>query len=404
MSDTRQTAEQFLARLGAGDPQQIADCFVPEAVDWYVPGAESLPWTGRRSTRAEIVDYFRLFSDVFIAGSDDITIHKLLVDEDDAILLGAISRTIAASHRKFTTPMAMHLTVQDGLLTRLHLYEDTLIVASAFDVQGTVGEASSGKPQDSQGFQGASVGRLAGKVAVITGGTSGIGLAAAQLFTDEGARVFISGRRESELREAEAAIGHDVVGVRADVSKVADLDALYERIRGDAGHFDIVFANAGSGEFLPLTAITEQHVDQTFATNVKGTLFTVQKALPLLRDGGSIVLISSTAGSTGNESFSVYGASKAAVRNFARSWVLELKARRIRVNVLSPGTTKTAGLLGLVPPEQRDGLLARLTQTIPLGRVAEPREIAEAALFLASDASSFVNGVELFADGGAAQV
>ena len=254
------------------------------------------------------------------------------------------------------------------------------------------------------GFQGGSAGRLAGKVAVITGATSGIGLAAAQLFAEEGARVFISGRREPELRKAEAAIGHGVIGVRADVSNIADLDGLYERIRGDAGHLDIVFANAGVGEFLPLTAITEQHVDRTFATNVKGTLFTVQKSLPLLKDGGSIVLMSSTTGSTGNENFSVYGASKAAVRNFARSWVLELKARRIRVNVLSPGTTKTPGLLGLVPPDQGDGLLEQLTQTIPLGRVAEPREIAEAALFLASDASSFVNGAELFADGGSAQV
>jgi len=257
---------------------------------------------------------------------------------------------------------------------------------------------------DSQKFQGSSAGRLGGKVAVITGGTSGIGLATAQLFVEEGARVFISGRREPELRKAEALIGHGVIGVRADVSNIADLDGLYERIRGDAGHLDIVFANAGVGEFLPLTAITEQHVDRTFATNVKGTLFTVQKALPLLKDGGSIVLMSSTTGSTGNENFSVYGASKAAVRNFARSWVLELKARRIRVNVLSPGTTNTPGLLGLVPPDQGDGLLKELTQTIPLGRVAEPREIAEAALFLASDASSFVNGAELFADGGSAQV
>ena len=257
---------------------------------------------------------------------------------------------------------------------------------------------------DSHGVQEGSVGRLAGKVAVITGATSGIGLAAARLFAEEGARVFVSGRREPELRKAEAAIGHGVVGVRADISNNADLDGLYERIRRDAGHLDIVFANAGVGEFLPLTAITEQHVDRTFGTNVKGTLFTVQKALPLLKDGGSIVLMSSTTGSTGNESFSVYGASKAAIRNFARSWVLELKARRIRVNVLSPGSTNTPGLLGLVPPEQGEEFLARLTQTIPLGRMADPREIAEAALFLASDASSFVNGAELFADGGAAQV
>ena len=246
--------------------------------------------------------------------------------------------------------------------------------------------------------------RLAGKVALITGGTSGIGLASAELFAQEGARVFITGRRDSELRKAETSIRPAITGVRADVTRLADLDALYERIATDAGHLDIVFANAGVGEFLPLGQITEQHFDETFNTNVKGTLFTVQKALPLLRDGAAIVLTSSTTGTTGNESFSVYGASKAAIRSFARSWILDLKARRIRVNVLSPGATRTPGLLGLVPTDQGTGLIDALVSTIPLGRVAEPREIAEAALFLASDASSFVNGVELFADGGSAQI
>lgn len=248
------------------------------------------------------------------------------------------------------------------------------------------------------------MGRLSGKVALITGGASGIGLASAQLFAEEGARVFISGRREAELRKAESAIGRGVVGIRADVSRLADLDALFARIRAEAGHLDILFANAGGGEFVPLDSVTEEHFDRTFATNVKGTLFTVQKALPLMVDGGSIVLTSSTAGSTGNENFSVYGATKAAVRSFARSWILELKGRGIRVNVLSPGTTRTPGLLGLVAPGQGDSLLAQSAGSIPLGRVGEPREIAEAALFLASDAASFVNGVELFADGGAAQV
>ena len=248
------------------------------------------------------------------------------------------------------------------------------------------------------------MGRLAGKTALITGATSGIGLASAQLFAEEGARVFISGRRESELRNAEAAIGPNAIGIQADISNLADLDRLYERLRVAAPHLDILFANAGGGEFMPLSAITEKHFDQTFDTNVKGTLFTVQKALPLLKDGGSIVLMSSTTGTTGNENFSVYGASKAAVRNFARSWLLELKARQIRVNVLSPGATKTPGLLALVPADQGEGLVTYLASQIPLGRVGKPREIAEAALFLASDASSFVNGVELFADGGVAQV
>jgi NAD(P)-dependent dehydrogenase (short-subunit alcohol dehydrogenase family) len=300
--------------------------------------------------------------------------------------------------------MAMHLTVRAGLVARLHLYEDTLVVARAFDVLGTTGATANLVRPESQPVQTDSVGRLAGKVALITGATSGIGLAAAQLFAEEGARVFISGRREKELRQAEASIGRGVVGVRADASNLADLDRLYDRIRQDAGHLDIVFANAGGGEFLPLTAVTEQHVDQTLATNVKGTLFTVQKALPLLKDGGAIVLMGSTAGSTGNASFSVYGASKAAIRSFARSWLIELKARRIRVNVLSPGSTVTPGLLALAPPEQREQFVAQLTEAIPLGRMGEPREIAEAALFLASDAASFVNGVELFADGGSAQI
>jgi NAD(P)-dependent dehydrogenase (short-subunit alcohol dehydrogenase family) len=246
--------------------------------------------------------------------------------------------------------------------------------------------------------------RLAGKVALITGGTSGIGLATATLFAEEGARVFITGRREAELRKAEASVGRGLIAVRTDIRDLADLDALFERIRAEVGHLDVVFANAGVGEFAPLGAITEQHFDQTFDTNVKGTLFTVQKALPLLRDGGVVVLNSSTAGSTGNENFSVYGASKAAIRSFARSWILDLKARRIRVNVLSPGATRTPGILGLVPADQGAGLVDALTSAIPLGRMADPREIAEAALFLASDASSFVNGVELFADGGSAQI
>ncbi|HEX6975968.1 MAG TPA: SDR family NAD(P)-dependent oxidoreductase, partial [Vicinamibacterales bacterium] len=207
------------------------------------------------------------------------------------------------------------------------------------------------------------MGRLEGKVALITGGTSGIGLASAELFAQEGARIFITGRRESELRKAEARIRPPVTGVRADVSHLGDLDALFERIRSDAGHLDVVFANAGGGGFMPLAQITEQHYNETFDTNVKGTLFTVQKALPLLRDGAAIVLSSSTTGTTGNENFSVYGASKAAVRSFARSWILELRSRRIRVNVLSPGATMTPGLLGLVAPAEGKGFIDSLAGT-----------------------------------------
>lgn len=404
MPATRQVVEGLLERFATGSPQEIADAFVPEAIDWYVPGAERFPWTGRRSTRADVVAYVELLAGLFTTGRDDIAVHRLLTDGDDATVIGAISRTLVESGRTCVSPMVMHLTVRGGAIARLHLYEDTLVVATAFDALSSSDRPSRGSRSDRQRMQPASAGRLAGKVALITGATSGIGLASAQLFAREGARVFISGRREAELRKAEATIGHGAIGVRADVSDVGDLDRLYDRIRTDAGVLDIVFANAGGGEFLPLAAITEEHVDTTFATNVKGTLFTVQKALPLLRDGGSIVLTSSTTGSTGNENFSVYGASKAAVRNFARSWLLELKARRIRVNVLSPGVTRTPGLLALVPSDQGDSLLAHLTESIPLGRVAAPHEIAEAALFLASDASSFVNGVELFVDGGSAQV
>jgi NAD(P)-dependent dehydrogenase (short-subunit alcohol dehydrogenase family) len=246
--------------------------------------------------------------------------------------------------------------------------------------------------------------RLENKVALVTGGTSGIGLASATLFVQEGAKVFITGRRQSAIDAAVKAVGGSVVGIRSDVSRLAELDELYARIKEEAGHLDIVFANAGGGEFAPLGDISEEHYEKTFASNVKGTLFTVQKALPLLKDGASIILTSSTTGTTGTPNFSVYSASKAAVRNFARSWILDLKARKIRVNVLSPGATETAGLTGLVPPEHAQALLEQLAADIPLGRVGDPVEIAKAALFLASDDSSFVNGIELFADGGSAQV
>lgn len=246
--------------------------------------------------------------------------------------------------------------------------------------------------------------RLKGKIALVTGGASGIGLATAQLFAEEGATVFITGRRQAELEAAAAAIGSAATAIQCDISSLVDLDRLYARIAGQAGRLDIVFANAGGGEFARLGEITEAHFDNTFATNVKGTLFTVQKALPLMQAGGAIIVTSSTTGTTGNENFSVYSGSKAAVRNFVRSWILDLKGRGIRINVLSPGATETPGLKGLVPGEQAQDLLNQLAATIPLGRVGQPREVAQAALFLASDEASFVNGIELFADGGSAQV
>ena len=249
-------------------------------------------------------------------------------------------------------------------------------------------------------------GKLQGKVAVITGGTSGIGLATAKRFAAEGASVVITGRRQPVLDAAIAAIGSNVLGIQVDSSKVADLNRLYERVKADRGRIDILFVNAGGGSMLPLGAITEEQYDDTFNRNVKGVLFTVQKALPLLVDGASVILTGSTAGSKGTASFSVYSASKAAVRNFARSWLLDLKSRHIRVNTLSPGPIKTPGLVELAGPDaaQQQGLLDYMASQVPMGRVGEADEIARAAVFLASDDSSFVNGVELFVDGGAAQI
>lgn len=249
------------------------------------------------------------------------------------------------------------------------------------------------------------MGRLYGKVAVITGANSGIGLASAKRFAGEGARVFMTGRRKTELDAAVAEVGGDARGVQGNVANLADLDRLYELVLKEAGQIDVLFANAGGGDFMPLGEITEEHFDRIFATNVKGTLFTVQKALPLLKDGASVILTGSTAAVQGNPSFSVYGASKAAIRSFARTWILDLAPRKIRVNVLVPGATSTPGLHGLSLSEEQDrAFVAAMEAGTPLGRMADPYEIANAALFLASDESSFVNGSELFADGGSAQV
>lgn len=248
--------------------------------------------------------------------------------------------------------------------------------------------------------------RLNGKVALITGGNSGIGLATAHRFVAEGAQhVFITGRRQKELDSAVEQIGRNVTGVQGDVSNLADLDRLYKVIEEQQGRLDILFANAGGAEFVPLGAITEEHFDKTFNINVKGLLFTVQKALPLLVDGASIILNASITASKGIEAMSVYSATKAAVRSFARCWTVDLKARKIRVNAISPGPINTPGVGKLVPaPEELELFKANLVAAVPLGRMGDPDEIAKAVVFLASDDSSYVTGIELFVDGGMAQI
>ncbi|MBB3936980.1 SDR family oxidoreductase [Aureimonas phyllosphaerae] len=249
------------------------------------------------------------------------------------------------------------------------------------------------------------MGRLDGKIAVITGANSGIGLASARRFAEGGARVFMTGRRQEELDRAVADVGHGARGIRGDIADMGDLDRLFETVRADAGRIDVLFANAGGGEFAALPDATEAHFDRTFAVNVKGTFFTVQKALPLLADGASVILTGSTAATTGIPAFSVYGATKAAIRSFARGWIVDLAPRGIRVNVLVPGATSTPGWHALAPGEEANKAFAAASEAAsPLGRMGRPEEIANAALFLASDESSFVTGSELFADGGAAQI
>lgn len=243
------------------------------------------------------------------------------------------------------------------------------------------------------------------KVVIVTGGTSGIGLATAKAFADQGAFVFITGRRQETLDKAVKTIGGKVTGVRGDISKLADIDRLYDAVQQQHAQIDVVFANAGGGSFAPIGAISETHFDEIFATNVKGVLFTVQKALPLLRDGGAVVLTGSVTGVTGMPAFSVYSATKAAVRNFARNWIIDLKDRHIRVNVVSPGVIETEGLNELFGGgEQAEAVKAGVLANIPSGRVGSGEDIANAVLFLASDAASFVNGTELFVDGGMAQI
>ena len=243
------------------------------------------------------------------------------------------------------------------------------------------------------------MGRLSGKTAVITAATSGMALATAKRFVEEGAYVFITGRRQDKLDEAVKLIGKNVTGVQGDASNLADLDQLFATVKREKGTIDILFASAGTGEFATLEQVTEEHFDNTFGLNVRGTLFTVQKALPLFNDNGSIFLNGSIASIKGFPSFGVYSASKAALRSFARTWLLELKDRRIRVNILSPGTIDTPALdpLGAAAKDSFKAM-------IPRGEMGRPEEIATAALFLASSDSSFVNGVELFVDGGTAQI
>jgi NAD(P)-dependent dehydrogenase (short-subunit alcohol dehydrogenase family) len=248
------------------------------------------------------------------------------------------------------------------------------------------------------------MGRLSGKVALITGGNSGIGFASAKRFAEEGADVVITGRRKKELDEAAAAIGKNVLAVQGDVSRLADLDRLYAFVRETSGHIDILFANAGIASFARLGTISEEHFDQLIGINVKGLLFTVQKALPLFKDGGSIILNSSIAGQKGIAGFSVYNATKAAVRSFARTWTSDLKERKIRVNSISPGPIETPifGKMGLSQDQLQE--FSTSISALPLGRTGQPEEIAAVALFLASDESSYITGVDLSVDGGLAQV
>src|SRR5216110_2222830 len=249
------------------------------------------------------------------------------------------------------------------------------------------------------------MGKLEGKIALITGGNSGIGLATAKQFVNEGAYVFVTGRRDPQLAAAVKEIGRNVTGVQGDVSKLGDLDRLFAQIKREKGRLDIVFANAGVAKYAAFGKITEELYDSIFNINVKGVLFTVQKALPLLPDGASIILNASIVASEGFSSNSVYSATKAAIRSFARTWTTDLKDRRIRVNPVSPGSIDTPGLNNLLASgEAGEQRLKMISSSVPLGRLGRPDEIAKAVVFLASDDSSYIAGIELFVDGGFAQV
>ena len=249
------------------------------------------------------------------------------------------------------------------------------------------------------------MGKLDGKVALVTGGSSGIGFATAQEFVGEGAYVFVTGRREKELEAAVKEIGRNVTGIRADVSNSQDLDRLFSQIKNEKGKLDIVFANAGAAKYAPLGQISEELYQSIFDVNVKGVLFTVQKALPLIPEGGSIILNASIVASKGLPAYSVYSATKAAVRSFARTWTTDLKERRIRVNAVSPGSIDTpASRELLASSEVGEKCKQMVAESVPLGRLGTPDETAKAVVFLASDDSSYITGVELFVDGGFAQV
>jgi NAD(P)-dependent dehydrogenase (short-subunit alcohol dehydrogenase family) len=246
----------------------------------------------------------------------------------------------------------------------------------------------------------AMTGKLSGKVALVTGGSAGIGLGIAKCFAEEGARVFITGRRQAELDKAVTAIGSNATAVQGDTSNLSDLDRIFATIKDKAGHADVLAVNAGYYEFGSFGEITEEHFDKTFNTNVRGLLFTVQKALPLLANGSSVILTGSMVSIKGFAACSVYNASKAAIRSFARTWIVDLKGRDIRINVLSPGYTDTPGLSQFVTDDEK----AAMAASVPLGRLGVPDDLGKAAVFLASDDSAYVTGIELFVDGGAAQI
>src|ERR1700726_3694743 len=315
---------------------------------------------------------------------------------------GAVASSLCRP--KAVTCIVLKMSVIESNLASL-FWTNRQNIRTPEQFSSTTKELYSTVPNVTHLSKGVIMGKLEGKVAVITGGSSGIGLATAKRFVEEGAHVVITGRREKELKEAAAVIKRNVTTFVGDVSLLEDLDRLYAVVKEKHGHIDILFANAGAGTVAPLAMVTEAHFDQTFDVNVKGLFFTVQKALPLFKDGGSIILNSSVSNVMGLPGFSTYAASKAAVRSFARGWTMDLKDRKIRVNSMSPGPIETPALekVGL-PPEQVEQAIAGFTSQVPLGRRGKPEEIAAAVVVLASDESSYITGVDLAVDGGMAQV